>query len=210
MEIHNQTFKARQIASTKNCYKNLTTKIDLYKLSCKDTNFLDKLEKSVDIKSLMPDLCEYSQKRWQKVFNYAISRAKDKENETYLAISDSKPCGIVTTWQDNNEMCIDAISDIPLCNKRVNFTGSTLFLQAFKLADNLKVKTLRLFAVTDGPFDVISKYKEKGFKEVGMEDGYVEMTCNKYNVKKQIDALSKSISYKPVRNADEINLDELI
>lgn len=210
MEIHNQSFKAKQIATTRNCYKNLTTKIDLYRLDSKDEKLLDKLQKSVDIKSLMPDLNEYFQKRWQKVFNYTISRARDKENETYLAVSDAKPCGIITFWKHNNEMCIDAISDIPRDESRVNFTGSTLFLQVFKLAEDLKVRILRLFAVTDGPFDVISKYKEKGFKDVGMKDGYVEMTCNKYNIKKQIDILSKSISYKPVRNADDLNLDELI
>lgn len=210
MEIHNQTFRARQIAATQNCYKNITTKIDLYKLSRNDSKFLDKLEKSIDMGNLVPDLCEYSQKRWQKVFNYAISRAKSGENETYVAISDAKPCGIVTTCMNNNEILIDAISDIPQRNKRINYTGSTLFLQLFKMAENLKAKTLKLFAITDGPFDVITKYKEMGFKDVGMADGYVEMTCNKYNIKKQIDNLSKSISYKPVRNANELSLEELI
>ena len=78
------------------------------------------------------------------------------------------------------------------------------------MAENLKAKTLKLFAITDGPFDVITKYKEMGFKDVGMADGYVEMTCNKYNIKKQIDNLSKSISYQPVRNANELSLEELI
>lgn len=56
----------------------------------------------------------------------------------------------------------------------------------FKLAEELKIKLIKLSAVIDGPIDVVSKYKEKGFKEIGMDDEYVKMSCNKYEIKEQL------------------------
>lgn len=49
MEINNQTFRARHLAVTKNTFKNVTTKIDLYELTSKDKKFLEKLKDSVDL-----------------------------------------------------------------------------------------------------------------------------------------------------------------
>lgn len=56
MEINNQTFRARHLAVTKNTFKNVTTKIDLYELTSKDKKFLEKLKDSVDFDKSLRDI----------------------------------------------------------------------------------------------------------------------------------------------------------
>lgn len=79
----------------------------------------------------------------------------------------------------------------------------------FKLAEELKIKLIKLSAVIDGPIDVVSKYKEKGFKEIGMDNEYVKMSCNKYEIKEQLKKLSSNIQYKTL-NSENKNLEDLI
>ena len=210
MEISNQTFRAKHLAVTKNKFKNVTTKIDLYELTSKDKKFLEKLKDSVDFDKSLRDMPEFDRKRWQKVFNYAVESAQNSDSRAYLAMSNSRPCGILSFFDDIKSFYLDAICDIPQPNgKRVNYTGSTLFYQMFKLAEELKIKLIKLSAVIDGPIDVVSKYKEKGFKEIGMDDEYVKMSCNKYEIKEQLKKLSSNIQYKTL-NSENKNLEDLI
>lgn len=207
MEIN---FQARQTAVTKNTFKNITTKIDLYELGAGDRNFLEKLKSSVDFDKSLAKIPEFDRKRWQKVFNYTVESAKNRENRAFVAISNSKPCGLLSFYEDAKSLYLDAICDIPQNNgRRINFTGSTLFYQLFKIAEELKVKCINLAAVIDGPIDVITKYKEKGFKETGSEDEYITMTCNKYKIKEQLEKLSSEIQYKAVKNAPNKSLNDL-
>ena len=208
MEVN---FKAKHIAVTKNTYKNICTKIDLYELTKRDRDFLDNLQKKVDYSKLMPGLCEFDQKRWQKVFDYGIESAKLSDYRTYVAVSRNKPCGFLTFAKDGNNIILDCICDIPVeKNKRVNYTGSTLFCQLFKAADDLKAKCIELKAVIDGPVNVIKKYKEKGFKETGTQDNYIKMSCNKFKIREQLMELLSQISYKSVKKSEEVNLNDLI
>lgn len=210
MKINNPIFKARHIASTKNVYKNITTNIDLYELSKRDKNFLKKLQAEVDCSKRLPNLCEYYRKRWQKVFNYAIDNALNtKDMKTYMAFSKNKPCGIMTVEENGNKLYLDSICDIPdKQGKRVNYTGSTLFCQLFKLADEVKAKAIELSAVPDGAINVVKKYEDKGFKIVNQTEDYVMMECSKFKLREQLVKLLSEISYKPVKNPEEINLNE--
>ena len=208
MEVN---FKAKHIATTKNIYKNFSTRIDIYELSKRDKPFLEKLKKQVNFSEMMPDLCEYSRKRWQKVFDYGIENAKTSDYTSFLAFNNNKPCGILTYLKNGSSIILDCICDIPISKgKRANYIGSTLFCQLFKRSEELKAKSVELSAITDGEFDVISKYKAKGFKETGMQDGYVKMSCNKFRIKEQLSELLSKISYKSIDNSKEINLDDLI
>ena len=193
MEISNQTFRAKHLAVTKNKFKNVTTKIDLYELTSKDKKFLEKLKDSVDFDKSLRDMPEFDRKRWQKVFNYAVESAQNSDSRAYLAVSNSRPCGILSFFDDIKSFYLDAICDIPQPNgKRVNYTGSTLFYQMFKLAEELKIKLIKLSAVIDGPIDV-----------------YVKMSCNKYEIKEQLKKLSSNIQYKTL-NSENKNLEDLI
>jgi len=201
------SFKAKYIAATKNTYKKAATKIDLYELTPKDRPFLEHLQNDIDFGGL--NMCEFEQKRWAKVLNYGIENAKCKDYKSYLAMHSNKPCGLLTAQENGSSLYLDCICDIPQKGKRVNYTGSTLFLQLFKLAEELKSKTVDLFAVIDGPIDVVSKYKSKGFKVNGTDGNYFKMSCNKYNIKEQINELSGEIEYKPIKNHHDIDLNTL-
>lgn len=204
------SFRAKPIATTKNIYKKVATKIDIYELTPRDKQYLEDLRKNTDYKKLAPDLCEYAQKRWQKVFNYAIDEAQSKYNKSYIAIHEGKPCGIMAVGDDISGLKLECICDIPSKDgKRVNYTGSTLFCQLFKLADELKSKCINLSAVPDGPFNVVKKYQEKGFKTIDQSSDYVEMRCNKYNIKEQLNELLSKITYKPLKGDKEIDLSDL-
>ena len=208
MEVN---FKARHIAVTQNKFKNVLTKIDIYELSKRDKNFLENLKQSVNISAMMPELSEYSSKRWQKVFDYGVQNALLPDYKSYIAVTQNKPCCLLTCIKNGNILTLDSICDIPVNkNKRANFAGSTLFCELFKFADELKAKAIELFAVTDGEFDVITKYKGKGFKEVGAQNGYIKMSCNKFKIKEQLSDLLSKITYKPVNKSQEIDLNGLI
>ena len=207
----NISFRAMKIASTQNSYHNKTTKIDLYRLSQRDIPSLEEWGNSVKYSELMPKMCEYSQNRWQKVFNYGIESAKDPSCNAFVAISEDKPCGLLTFIEEGKILYLDCICDIPIQkNKKVNYTGSTLFCEIFKFADRIKAKGIELLAVTDGPIDVISKYKAKGFKEVGTDGAYIKMRCNKFKIKEQLNELLSKINYKSIKNSPEVDLRKLI
>lgn len=201
MQINNQynynlNFTGYKVANIKRCVGNNITSIDIYKLCSEDKSFIEKLLKKIDYKKLCPQLKEIEQKRWQKIFNYCIEQFKEIESKTYLAVSDSKPCGILT-FSGNKDLHLDGICSIPYQEgKKVPFVGKSLFLQLFKTANESQTKSIKLEAVTDGPYDVIKKYKDLGFKQNGCSTiGYVEMSSNKYNIAKQETTLSREFEY---------------
>ena len=102
MKITNSTnynltsFKATKVARTQNFLHGVTTEIELYKLGREDKRFLQEWLKKVDFKKLCPKLSKTMQERWQKVFNYCVNQAEDSIHTSYIAISENKPCGIIT------------------------------------------------------------------------------------------------------------------
>ena len=207
----NINFKAIKVAETKNVFRNISTNIDIYKLNFNDKKNLDLLCDKVDFKECLNNLSEYDRNRWKKVFEYTIESAKSKDSNAFLAISNEKPCGIISFFEDKNKIYLDSICAIPQKNsKRVNYVGSTLFYQLFKFADEAKSKCIDLLAVANGPIDVISKYVSKGFRKQGMDGEYVKMSCNKYKIKEQLHELSQNIEYKKCNKSDNVDLFNLI
>ncbi len=204
-------FRARKIAETKNIYKKVATDIDLYELTKRDNLFLVKLAGSTNFSKLVPDMCEYYQYRWQRVFNYAIESAINPNYRAFIALHNNKPCGIMTCKQDGNNLYLDSICDIPVKGgKRVNYTGSTLFCLLYKIAEELNVKGISLAAVPDGPIDVVSKYLDKGFKIINQNELYTDMFCSKYKIREKLKELLSNISYKTIKKSKDVSLDEFI
>ncbi len=219
MQIHSTQnnfspqFKAVKVATTKNTVKNVTTKIDLYKLDPKkDSTFLKKLKDSINFEKLFPSIHEFEVARWQQVFNYAVNSAADANYTSYVAISENKPCGIISYLQNNtNNTFIDALCSIPIeVNKKVRKVGSTLMLQVFKDASKNNSKEIVLDAVNNGPFNIIEKYKNFGFKPHEVSIRYTTMRCNKNNREDQIKLLKKEIEYYPISSDENVNLDQFL
>lgn len=216
MKISNTTnynltsFKATKVATTKNLLHGVATEIELYKLGKEDKRFLQEWMKKVDFKKLCPNLPETLQARWQKVFNYCISQAEDIDHTSYVAISDNKPCGILTFIEDSTYY-LDGICSVPNeLGKKVNLVGKTLFYQIFKNAHEDNAKGIDLKAINDGPFDVVDKYEKLGFKrEHCPTDEYTKMHCNKHRMAAELKEFPFEIDYEEVE-PEKVNLNQFL
>ena len=166
--------------------------------------------KKVDFNKLCPQLTKVLQDRWQKVFKYCIAMAQDFDHTSYIAVSDNKPCGILTFVEDQNFL-LDGICAVPNeLGKKINLVGKTLFYQIFKDANDAEAKAIDLKAINDGPFDVVDKYEKLGFKrEYGMDDEYTNMRCNKHKIATQLRELPFEIDYYETE-PEKFNLNELL
>lgn len=193
---NNTNFKASKIARISTELKGRgISEIDIYSIDRDDYSFLKKLAKRIDYKKLFPKLTEQLQARWQKVFNYCIECATSPENTTYIAIHNNKPCGILTSYQDR-AFSLDGLCTIPQkTNQKVPFVGTSLIFQLFKDAERAGASEINLDAVTDGPFDVVTKYEKLGFKKDPTSVQYAKMRCNKHKIKEQLRELPFKHTY---------------
>jgi len=207
-------FGALKVASAKNYVKGRETLIDIYKLTKNDNDFIDILEKSTDYHRLASSLKSDMQERWQKVFHYCIEEMKDGYNQNFVAVSNNKPCGILTYYANGTSSYLDGVCKIPApVEEDVHLTGQTLILNFLKAAQQANSKTVGLDAVKDGPFDVISLYEKLGFKKVFHPDDegkYQPMEMNKFKLKEQIKKLEKVIKYQEEKGKEEVNLIDLL
>ena len=205
--LNNSNFKAIRVARTSNIVGNLTTQIDLYKIYKGDRPFLQKLAESVDYKKLAPYLIREMQLRWQKILNYCITRSFNESNSSYVSVSKDKVCGIMTYSKDNNIINLDCICAIPLSKtERVKQFKKTMFYQLFKDASDMDARGIHLDAVTDGPFELVSKYEELGFKEDKKPSKYISMFCNKHKIAEQLRELPFDIEYNETGDVKHTNL----
>ena len=198
-KFNTQNFKAKKIAKAKNCYKGLTTYIDIYRINESDNGFLEKLLKSIDFKALFPKMTADKLKLYQDIFRAAIFNAMDPSNNAYLAVSNNLPCGLIALKPGKTMNFLDLVS-IPVdVNKKVNITGQTLLYQAFLDSANSNATKIQLEALKNSVGNPVQKYKEWGMKEVSSGDKYIQMECDKSNITKQIERFSQKIQYKKVK-----------
>ena len=210
----NPNFGALKIATAKNCVRGLNTKIDIYKLTEKDGKFVDFLDNNIKYRELTSGLSTDMQDRWQKIFHYCIEEIKDGFNQNYIAVSDNKVCGVSTYYCNGTSSYLDGICKIPAPGgDEIPLIGKSLILNFFKSAQKANSKTIKLDAVKDGPFDVISLYEKLGFKKVFQAEdtgNYQAMEMNKYKLKEQIANLEKCINYKDVQNSEDVSLMDFV
>ncbi len=211
-QFYNPKFGALKVATAKNFFNGVESKIDIYKLTKKDEHFLDLLEENTNYKKLAPNMREDMQNRWQKIFHYCVEEVKDGFNQSYVALSGNRPCGIVTYYADSTSSYLDGVCKIPTPDKKVYLAGQSLILKFFKSALEENSKTVKLDAVKDGPIDVISLYEKLGFKKVfnNTTDNYQPMEMNKFKLKEQVKKLEELITYKEEKHPQEVNLCEFI
>ena len=206
--ISTPNFKAIKVAETRNVITDLFTEVDLYKIYKGDRLFLQKLAELTDYTKLAAHLSEFQQKRWQNIFNYCITKAFLKDNESYVAVSDARVCGIMTySFEQNNVIKLDGICSIPFDNnKKVKQLRKSMFYQLFTDAKNADVKGISLDAVIDGPFEVVPMYEELGFKKNMNISKYVSMFCNKHKILYQLKELPFFVKYKQFNDENHTNL----
>ncbi len=194
----NTNFGAYHIANCNN--------LKIYKVVDKqDLNYLKELPEKINMKKLMPNLREQEYSRWQEMLEYAIDNATYPKNTTYLSVKNNTPCGIITFLKDKITE-LDCICTWPVeYGKKVKFAGQTLFYQMF--LDFLKIngKKIKLEAITNGPYDTISKYENLGFKQLETLPTKVKMEITSPKVKKTFETLTHKFDYETTE-LEKINL----
>lgn len=216
MQVYNNTnyslnFKATKVATTYN-YVRGNTSIDVFRLSTEDKKFLDKLLEKISIKNLCPKLSESVQSRWQKVFDYCIQEAKENLSQSYIAITNGKPCGILTYRDDGmRNNFLSGVCSIPNPNgKKTPLAGHTLLYQIFKdSSEQSPQRGIVLEAIHNGPVDVVKKYEDIGFTQIAEIEDYTVMSCNKFKVTNELKNFEKQIEYESVE-PEKVNLESLL
>ena len=196
---NNLNFKALHIANCGN--------LKLYKLTDKsDLNYIKELPQKIKTENLMPNLSKDEYTRWDEMLQYAVDNAMYPENTTYLEAINNKPCGIITFFEDKITE-LDCICTWPIeFGKKVKLAGQTLFYQLFSDFEKIKGgKKIKLEAITNGPYDTVSKYKHLGFQQTDVLPTKVKMETTAPKVKTTLQNLSNTIQYEQVE-PEKINL----
>ena len=209
---YNPAFGAIKIAETKNYLKRIETPIIVYELTQKDIAFLNHLKK-LKMKELMPgaNLFDYMYEIWQEIFNIAVEQAKSKSHVSLLGVFNNRPCSILNFSKQKGEYKINTICSWPAeSDKKVTFAGKTLFSILFK--DFLKNNGthIDIDAVTNAPFNGVSKYMSLGFRQRGGENYILAMRAEKDSIEKTSKILDEFIKIVPFYETEEINLLDIL
>ncbi len=214
MKLNNYTsqkinFQAIHIANSKSIIKNTETNIRIYELNAKDDKrFLKTLPKKIKMQNLMPDLSAQEYSRWDEMLSYAVDNSLKNDRRTLLSVVDNKPCGMMAFLPGKNKFHLDCICTWPVeYGKKVTLAGTTLFKHMFEIFQNSKADKIKLEAITNGPFDTVSKYKKLGFIELGWKDDHeILMETNMPRVQNTLKKLDNLIITEKIQNSPKENL----
>lgn len=206
------SFRGIHISNAQSCIKDIATTIKLYELSTKsDKNFIKELPKKIKMDNLMPGLSVQEYARWQEMLQYAADNALKQDRKTLLAVTDNKPCGILVFLPGKNRFHLDCICTWPVeYGKKVKLAGSTLFAQLFKKFTSSKAQKLNLEAITNGPYDTVSKYKKLGFIMCGGESNKIFMETNAPQVGNKLKELEEIIHFENINDNTNYKLNEIL
>ncbi len=201
-------FQAIHIANTRNYLKSTETTIKLYSLDAKnDKTFLKSLPQRIKMEKLMPDLSTPEYDRWNEMLEYAVDNALLDDRKTILASVDNKPCGLLVFLPGKSKFHLDCICTWPVdFGKKVQLAGTTLFKQLFEIFQKSKANKIKLEAITNGPYDTVSKYKKLGFIECGGEGHEIYMETTAPKVKNTLKRLDNLIFTEEIANSPKENL----
>lgn len=208
---YKQNFTAFHVANTKNILNNIETNLKIYELTPNDINFLKNMRKSINLEELMPELDKNKLNVWQQIFNIAVNQAANSSKKGLLASYNNKPCGIMAYTPNNTKYKIETICTWPAePTQKVPLVGKTLFDILFLDFLKSKANFIDLDAVTNGPFNAISKYMSLGFKQRGGENNIIAMRIKHEDVFKSVEKLSDFIKIKFQKIQSEIDLSETL
>lgn len=197
-------FKALHIANTGN--------LKLYRLAGNaDKKYLTSLAERIKTGELMPNLSKQEVDRWDEMLKYAVFNAQNLKNITYLETCNNRPCGIITFRTDNKTTFLDCICTFPTqVGERVKLAGKTLFYQIFSDILPIKNGRVELEAITNGPFDVVKKYEDLGFKRTSrVYPTKVVMEMSGFKLKETFNRLRELIDYTPLE-PEKVNLSQTL
>lgn len=198
------SFNAIHIATAKNCIKNKNTTLKLFLIEESDKNYIENLNNKINLKKLMPEMPENFQEIWQKILKLATSDCLSKNKIGIIEFCNNKPCGLIAYTKNDKKYKVNTICTWPIeKNNKVPLAGQSLFKVMYN--DFLKSNAffIDLDAVTNGPFNVVSKYMKLGFKERGAENFISSMRATRERVDKANENLKTIIEITEHNNFDK-------
>ena len=203
MISNNVSFKGIPIAKARVMDKNIT----LYKLTEKDREFADALTDKLNLKELMSGLSELDYKVWKDITNRGLLESFRRGCTSILATIDKKPCGVLNHIEPRNKCVVNFISTWPIeKNKKPPFVCKTLLSNLFTKILKTDCNFVELLAVKYGPFSAISKYMQMGFRSVGGDNFFENMSINRERMTKALSQTKELIKLEPITNAPEEDL----
>lgn len=180
-------------------------KMSIYKLTQKDAPLIEKLEKEVDLKELIPNIDKNNFEIFNAILQGSFRHALDKNKHSMLLTCDDKPCGIMVNLNKTACHFVKYICTWPIePDKKAPFGAQTLFVQIFKNFLETNAKSIELYAIRFG--GAISKYIRIGFKSMG-GDNYTElMKISREKVAEYYKKLNEHINLEPTNNHEDIDL----
>ena len=186
-------FKAHKIAHAKSSINGVTANFEIYRLQKRDRAFLRKLLETISIRTLMPNISSQAAETWQNILQNGIFNAMSPLNRSFLAISENKPCGIITYRKGQTTNLIDLCS-IPIeTNKKALLCGKTMILHFLQDIQKSHSKNIKLEAVKSSHGNPAALYESLGFETIDIGNRYIEMACSRDNINKQATKLKKNI-----------------
>lgn len=188
------------------------SKYVLYELENGDEEFLKKLYKKTNLKTLMPNLRdEEGYETWDWVLKNAINSFGTKNSKTLLETCNNKPCGIMNYKDIDDKYYLKFITTFPIQqNKRLPFAGQVLINELFRRFIDTKNNIIELTALRYSPFSPISKYMQLGFKMYGGTGFSEVMKINRENVEKTLFAQKTLFAAEKLKNQKSVNLEYML
>lgn len=163
----NTSFKMIRLASAEARFNRAVNQFKLYKITPEDSQYLDRLRTSINLRELMPNLKSEDYMLWERILKQVLTTS----NETILLTKDDKPCGALKYKRTPRHYEVLGRVTWPIeKGKREPFAGKVLVMQLFRtfMQDNLNF--IKTCVCRYNPFSTISKCMEMGFRSYGGDD----------------------------------------
>ena len=200
--ISNISFKGIPIAKAKTPFNSFK----MYKITPEDRTSIEKIQKGINLRELLPGMKHDTYKIWEGVTHAAFSNSLD-ESTTILLTAESRPCGVMNFSENKFSFDLNDISTWPVkSGEKVPFAGKTLFMELFRRFWETNFSSINLVALKYEPFDPVSKYLKLGFKPLGGNDCAEIMRINRHSAGKTLKMLKQNVSIEPLIDTKNVDL----
>lgn len=180
-------------------------RLDVYKLTDKDRDFITQLSTNIDLKKLIPNISNDEFEIYNNIIKRSFDKANYQSKSSMLLACDDKPCSIIVTSKNRSEQIVDYICSWPIEPKqKAPFGAQTLFTQIYKDFLNTDLKFIELQAIRFG--SAISKYMQLGFTSRGGNNFVEIMRISKDRVLQYYQKLKEKINLTPSGDNTDIDL----
>ena len=208
-----QNFNGIKIASARAKLDGAVSTYELYRITDKDTKYLDNLVSNTDLKKLYPGLKDFDYYCWEKALKGMLNYSR-KRFETLLISKNGIPCGALNYSRSIQNTC-DVGYRVTWPDKtgqKAVFAGKILYLNLFKECLSQGVRSIKTIVNRVGPFDAIAKCYQLGFCFNGGDNSVEIMGIGQKGMKTSLEKFKDNIEIipEPEETQQDIDLSEIL